>query len=135
MDLGQKLKSKVATPAVDLFSDLTEADKTENRIRVSVAKEIISARKKLGYSQKELAKKLGVSQAMVSQYESGDCNFTIESLCRIALVLGLYPSISFSEVESSVRQNDFQIIPEGDPGSKIDTSDLDDLYVDGGAIA
>ena len=35
-------------------------------------------------TQKEFAKKLNVSQGMVSKWESEDYNFTIESLAQIA---------------------------------------------------
>ena len=40
-------------------------------------------------TQKEFAKFMGVTQGMVSKWESGDYNFTIESICNILEKLDL----------------------------------------------
>ena len=45
------------------------------------------ARKKRGLSQKELGQKLGVSQAMIAQYESGKRSPKIETMEKIANAL------------------------------------------------
>ena len=42
-----------------------------------------------GLTQKELAERLGVSQAMVSQWENGEENFTAATLVKISSALGL----------------------------------------------
>ena len=44
-------------------------------------------RKKKGISQKELGQKLGVSQAMIAQYEKGDRTPKIETIKKIAKAL------------------------------------------------
>jgi len=44
-------------------------------------------RKSKGYTQHELAKKLGVSQVMVSRWENGEENFTIDTLAKISTAL------------------------------------------------
>lgn len=54
-----------------------------------VGKKIKEARLALGVSQKELAARLGVSSAMVSQYESGSRTPKYETLKRFADALGL----------------------------------------------
>lgn len=101
MNLSKKLKARASSsPALDLFPELSDAEKAENKILVDIAEKIISQRKKLGYSQKTLAQKLGVSQSMISQYEDGNYNFTISSLCKLLYCLGLQPSVSFSETDS-----------------------------------
>lgn len=46
-------------------------------------------RKKKGMSQKELGEKLGVSQAMIAQYEKGDRNPKKETIEKIAIALEL----------------------------------------------
>ena len=49
---------------------------------------IKKARKKYGLTQKELAKKLGTTQANISQYEVGNRKPKIETLDRIAKAIG-----------------------------------------------
>ena len=55
--------------------------------RLSIAEQIKSIRIKLGYTQKDLAKKLGVIQQYVSRLETGRENVSIDNLKRIADVL------------------------------------------------
>lgn len=52
-------------------------------ILYDVSVKIHDYRVKNSMTQKELAKMLSVSQAMVAKYESGDYNFTLETLCNI----------------------------------------------------
>lgn len=51
--------------------------------------EIVSQRIKRGMTQKQFAEFMGVSQGMVSRWEKGECNLTLQSLVRIALKLGI----------------------------------------------
>lgn len=60
-------------------------------------------------SQKKLAEKLGVTQAMVSKLESGEYNYTVEQLWKIATKLGFRFDIEFSE-----REKDYSVISGGD---------------------
>lgn len=46
-------------------------------------------------SQKEVAQKLGVSNAYVSQILNGNFNFTLKKLIEIGLMIGKIPSIQF----------------------------------------
>lgn len=48
-------------------------------------------------SQTKLAKKLGVTQAMVSKLESGDYNYSVEQLWKVSQKLGLKLTISLEE--------------------------------------
>ncbi|ABI68845.1 helix-turn-helix transcriptional regulator [Syntrophomonas wolfei] len=66
--------------------------------RISTA--LFDYRLKHGLSQKKLADKLGVTQAMVAKMESGDYNYTIEQLWKIANKLGFRFSIDFQEINS-----------------------------------
>tara|TARA_R110000824_G_scaffold379047_1_gene570879 strand:+ start:215 stop:544 length:330 start_codon:yes stop_codon:yes gene_type:complete len=50
------------------------------------------ARMYWGYSQKEMAEALGISQAMVSEIERGTKSVTLETLDRYANALGLKKS-------------------------------------------
>lgn len=65
--------------------------------RISTA--LFDYRLKYDLSQKKLAEKLGVSQPMVTKLESGDYNYTVEQLWKIATKLGFKFSIEFQELE------------------------------------
>ena len=52
-----------------------------------IASTIQRQRKANGYTQRELASKLGVSQVIVSRWENGEENFTIATLAKISAVL------------------------------------------------
>ncbi len=56
--------------------------------RIALAEQIYHIRNQLGYTQKQLATKLGVIQQYVSRLESGRENVTIDTLKNIADVLG-----------------------------------------------
>ena len=52
--------------------------------RISVAQQIRGIRVQLGYTQREMAKRLGVIQQFVSKLETGRENLTVDTLKRIA---------------------------------------------------
>jgi transcriptional regulator with XRE-family HTH domain len=56
-------------------------------------------RLKYKLSQKKLAEKLGITQPMVAKLESGDYNYTIEQLWKIATKLNFELKIDFKEIE------------------------------------
>lgn len=55
--------------------------------RMSIAQQIKNTRIQMGYTQKEMAKELGVIQQYVSKVEAGRENLSIDTLKRIADVL------------------------------------------------
>ena len=55
--------------------------------RLNIAQQIKNIRIQLGYTQKDLAKKLGVIQQYVSRLETGRENVSVDNLKRIADVL------------------------------------------------
>lgn len=66
------------------------------RAKVSLAQRIAVMRQEKKLSQKALAVKLGVSQQLISQIETGDNdNLTLETIMRIAASLGRAVRISF----------------------------------------
>ena len=67
----------------DLFEDLSDDEKNEADIMAYVAMEIHKRRTEIGMTQEELASACGVSQAMVSRWESGDYNFSIQALSNV----------------------------------------------------
>lgn len=64
--------------------------------KISIA--LFDYREKNRLSQKKLAEKLGVTQPMVAKLESGDYNYTIEQLWKIATKLNFRLNIDFEEM-------------------------------------
>jgi transcriptional regulator with XRE-family HTH domain len=58
-------------------------------MKMTVAERIKKARKAAGVTQKELGKRMGVSDASIAQYESGERNPKYDTLQRIADALGV----------------------------------------------
>lgn len=53
-----------------------------------IGAEIVMKRRNMGMNQKEFAEYMGVSQGLVSRWEHGETNFTLESLVKISAKLG-----------------------------------------------
>lgn len=66
-------------------------------IYYNISTAIFDYRMKHKLSQKQLAEKLGVTQAMVSKLESGDYHYTVEQLWKIAKKLDFRLNIDFGE--------------------------------------
>lgn len=77
-------------------------------IYYQISTAIFDYRFKHNLSQKKLAEKLGVSQPMVAKLESGDYNYTIEQLWKIANKLGFAFNIEFEEKE----QENYSVISQ-----------------------
>ena len=113
MNIGQKLE-KISMEE-DLFPELSSAEKMANKLLAKVAQQIYDRRKQLHMTQKDLADQLRVSQPMVSQWESGECNFSVESLASVFDSLGLSVDFAFTPVEQIYKDitwntdNDLQL--------------------------
>ena len=97
----------------DLFGflgNLAEADTPEDiaacaysDIIDDVSMTLVDYRMQYNMSQVDLAKKLSISQAMISQYESGSRNISLQTLCALMAKLGKKVVLSFENIaESSV---------------------------------
>ena len=72
---------------------------------VDISCEFIKYRASNNLTQKELAEKLGMTQAMISKLESGDYNPTVKMLFEIAQKLGWEFNLKFAcNNESSYYQ-------------------------------
>lgn len=89
-----------------LTARLSEEELLAKKTLAIIAADIQLKRIELGLDQKEFAKLLGVSQGMVSRWESGTYNFTITTLINICekLELSFKPQITSKEVEEVVAQ-------------------------------
>ncbi|MDO8474279.1 MAG: helix-turn-helix transcriptional regulator [bacterium] len=63
--------------------------------QLEIAYQILQLRKKQGFSQTQLAKKLGTSQGNIARMETGQQNFTTDTLQKIASVFQRKLKIEF----------------------------------------
>ena len=76
---------KSAKKLADFFaSRLSEAEIQSAETLSEIASAITNARVERNMNQAQFAEYMGVSQSMVSKWENGDYNFTIEKLYEIA---------------------------------------------------
>ena len=90
---------------VALTRHMTVADMAKTAMHIQTSQMIHDARRKKGWSQKDLADKMGVNQSLVSRWESNECNFTIDTLVDIADTLGLSVQcpLKYDETQVSVK--------------------------------
>ncbi len=68
-------------------------------ISAMIASKIIKYRIEHELSQEDLAKKFGVSQKLISRWESGRNNFTLSTLEKISKVLGWNLANAFNQID------------------------------------
>ena len=61
----------------------------------TIIQALIDARKTAGLTQKQLAKKTGITQSDISKLENGDGNPSIKTLQRLAAGMGMTVKIEF----------------------------------------
>lgn len=71
-----------------ISQDLSAAEILSADVLSGLSVQITQNRIQRGMTQTQFAEFLGVSQTMVSKWESQDYNFSIETLCKIAVELG-----------------------------------------------
>lgn len=102
------MEKKMLVPAIDFFNDADTELKRELEIAdmlVDISCEFIKYRENNKLTQKDLAEKLGITQAMVSKLESGDYNPTVKMLFEIAQKLDWKFNLTFT---SQVKNNDYE---------------------------
>jgi len=87
MSIQEKMKNAKECTWLNDYLTYEERETAKKIGQIAVAIQI--QRKAMGYTQKSFAKKLGVSQTMVSRWETGDENFTIATLTKISSALGM----------------------------------------------
>ena len=90
-----------------LSQGISEAEVKTTIELAKISAKIERCRLDLGMTQKEFADYMGVTQGMVSKWESREYNFTIRSLNEISEKLGLYASVSMEKV---CEKNSYKII-------------------------
>lgn len=97
----------VEKTAVDLLMEIGENMSAEEMMLFSlqgmIAAEVEMKRAELQMNQKQFAQYMGVTQATVSKWESGDTNFTLSTLVHIASKLDLKMQSPFEPKERKVK--------------------------------
>ena len=70
------------------------------QVRFELAEAVRARREELGWSQRQLAERAGMTQPGVARFESGGTTPTLPLLERLAAALGLRLSVSFELGES-----------------------------------
>mgnify|MGYP000856315336 CR=1 FL=1 len=80
-----------------------------------VGKKISENRKKLKISQIEFAKNLNISNATLSQYESGDINIPLQKIVEISKILDITPNylLGFEEKED-YKMNNYDLLEKNE---------------------
>lgn len=74
----------------DLFREAeSHHDFWEEQAIITFTEDLCLAMERVGVSRAELARRLGTSQAYVTKILRGNANFTLRTMARIALALGL----------------------------------------------
>ena len=90
-----------------MSSYISKSDIYASEAIAKISAFILKKRLDFGMSQREFALKMGVSQGMVSKWESASYNFTIENIAQICEKIGVVFNIEFS-AESEYLINDQQ---------------------------
>src|SRR4030042_1966678 len=88
VDFQEHLKEQLKNPEFKKYYD-------EYGKQLEIAYQILQLRKKKKMSQKELAKKIGTKQSNIARMETGQQNFTTETLQRIASAFNCDLKIDF----------------------------------------
>lgn len=105
MGITEKIASAEKTNWVS--EGISEAEIKTTVELAKISAKIERCRLDLGMTQKEFADFMGVSQGMISKWESREYNFTIRSLNEICQKLGLSLSIG---IEKPCPKSDYVII-------------------------
>jgi len=87
--MSVKEKMDKAKESAWLSDYVSQEESITYKYIAQIAAAIQRQRKARGYTQQELANKLGVSQVMISRWENGDENFTVATLAKISAALGM----------------------------------------------
>ena len=116
------LINDILTNPWHIFNDVDEETKEEfelSNILVDIACKIFNFRLDNNMTQKDLANKLEITQAMVSKLESGEYNPSIEFLFKISKKLGWKFELTFEEKYTDIiiqynMEDERQILNEAD---------------------
>lgn len=103
MGIREKIEQAAITNWLSADMDVESIKEVKELARISA--KIQMKRNELGMNQKQFAKALGVSQGMVSKWESGEYNFTISALSVLCSKLNM-------DFRPEIRENAEEICGE-----------------------
>lgn len=113
-----------------LSDGLSKAEISTAKTLGLISAQIEEKRLSMEMNQIEFARFLGVSQGMVSKYESGTYNFSISCLNMLSHKLGMRLDVALSDIEPEENFTSVEIIPfSRRPNKKVA---LRDLFTDPG---
>ena len=115
MGIMEKIASAGKTNWVS--EGISEAEVKTTVELAKISAKIERCRLDLGMTQKEFADYMGVTQSMISKWESREYNFTIRSLNEICQKLGLSLSMS---IEKPCSKKDYTIVKWNEESFKTD---------------
>ena len=118
-----------------LSKDLTAEDILLIGLKAEIASAITSKRIGMEMNQKEFAEYMGVTQGLVSRWENGDTNFTLESLVAIAqkLEIKLQSPFTVNKLRSYTSEgniiniDDWRAVKSVNPSWKSSSNESRDL--------
>ena len=90
------MKNKVNQLAEAISQTLSSSDIAAAKQLAKISSVIVSNRLERGMNQKQFAEFVGASQGMISKWESGEYNFTVETLANICEKLNLDFDVNLS---------------------------------------
>lgn len=84
------ITGKSSKVIADILAQIDEKELARTRRRMMLAAKIEEAMKRKGYNQRRFAKMMEKSPTVISEWLSGDRNFTIDTLTDIEEVLGVH---------------------------------------------
>ncbi|MBU6462138.1 MAG: helix-turn-helix transcriptional regulator [Bradyrhizobium sp.] len=84
--LGRRTIGGAAVVGSDIF------ERAQRRLRATLGRNVRELRLSLTMTQSDLADRAGIRRALISDFERGETNATLDSVVRIAVVLGVDPA-------------------------------------------
>lgn len=98
--------SDISNEMFDFLSEyLSKSDVYASKAIAKISMFIFKSRQDLNMTQKAFAQMMGVTQAMVSKWESAEYNFTIENIAHIAEKLNATFDIEFTPESEYLATN------------------------------
>ena len=69
--------------------------------------QLVNYRMEHQMNQSDLARELGISQPMISQYESGTNNITVKRLCEICEKIGVRVRLNYEDANSPLSRESY----------------------------
>ena len=89
----------------ELFSELTESDILAGELRHQISKLIHNKRLELKMTQKQFAEYMGVTQGMVSKWESFGYNFSLDTIGEIFSKLKIDVAFKVNDISEEYSNN------------------------------